>query len=119
MPERETIRELSNLMENFVTKGITVARDRIYRPVHEGGLGLIPLEQYIQGLHCSWFKRAYTVINNNWKFDLYQAYRGDIINIKAGYTDGELGMVLTGLVNRTRYFSINSLSLATITCVFQ
>jgi hypothetical protein len=48
-------------MENFVTKGITIARDRIYRPIHEGGLGLIPLEQYIQGLHCSWFKRAYTM----------------------------------------------------------
>jgi hypothetical protein len=86
-------------MENFVTKGINIARDRIYRPVHEGGLGLIPLEQYIQGLHCSWFKRAYTMANDNWKFDIHQAYRGDIINIKYGYTDGELGTVLSGLVN--------------------
>ncbi len=61
MPGRDTVRELGVLMENFVTKGITIARDRIYRPIHEGGLGLIPLEQYIQGLHCSWFKRAYTM----------------------------------------------------------
>ncbi len=66
---------------------------------YEGGLGLIPLEQYIQGLHCSWFKRAYMMANDNWKFDIHQAYRGDIINIKYGYTDGELGAVLSGLVN--------------------
>jgi hypothetical protein len=85
MPGRETVRELGALMENFVTKGITIARDRIYRPIHEGGLGLIPLEQYIQGLHCSWFKRAYTMANDNWKFDIHQAYRGDIINIKYGW----------------------------------
>jgi len=99
MPGRDTVRELGAVMENFVTKGISVARDRIYRPVHEGGLGLIPLEQYIQGLHCSWFKRAHMVKNDNWKYDLYQAYKGDIINIKAGYTEGELGTVLTGLVS--------------------
>ncbi len=41
MPGRDTVRELGAIMENFVTKGISVARDRIYRPVHEGGLGLI------------------------------------------------------------------------------
>jgi hypothetical protein len=99
MPDRDTVRELGSLMENFVTKGFTIARDRIYRPIHEGGLGMIPLQQYIQGLHCSWFKRAYTMANDNWKFDIHQAYRGDILNIKHGYTDGELGTVLSGLVN--------------------
>jgi hypothetical protein len=60
---------------------------------------------HIQGLHCSWFKRAHTVVNDNWKFDLYQAHRGDIINIKSGYT-GELGMVLTGLVNSYTAFQL-------------
>ncbi len=45
MPSKNTVRTLSELMENFVTKGLTFARDRLYRPVREGGLGLIPLEQ--------------------------------------------------------------------------
>jgi hypothetical protein len=32
MPNLDTVRLLSSLMENFVTNGITFARDRIYRP---------------------------------------------------------------------------------------
>jgi hypothetical protein len=82
MPNRNTVRTLSELMENFVTKGITFARDRIYRPVREGGLGLIPLEQYIQGLHCSWVKRAHNCMNDNWKYDLYRAGSGNLLSIK-------------------------------------
>jgi hypothetical protein len=87
------------MMENFVTTGITFARDRIYRPYREGGLGMIPLEQYIQGLHCSWFKRANLAMNDNWKYDLHKAGNGDLTNIKAGHTVGEIGTVLTYLVS--------------------
>ena len=79
MPNKDTIRTLSDLMENFVTKGITFAKERIYRPVREGGLGLIPLDQYIKGLHCSWFKRAHHCMNDNWKYDLYHAGRGNVV----------------------------------------
>jgi hypothetical protein len=99
MPNRNTVRTLSELMENFVTKGITFAKDRIYRPVREGGLGLIPLEQYIKGLHCSWFKRAQHCMNDNWKYDLYHAGRGNVLSIKKGYFATEVGTVLTGLID--------------------
>jgi hypothetical protein len=37
MPNRDTVRMLSSLMENFVRNGITFARDRIYRPYRDGG----------------------------------------------------------------------------------
>ena len=99
MPSRDTVRLLSSLMENFVTNGITFARDRIYRPYRDGGLGMIPLEHYIQGLHCSWFKRANMAMNDNWIYDLYKASNGDLINIKIGHTSGEIGAVLIDLVS--------------------
>jgi hypothetical protein len=82
MPSKNTVHTLSELMESFVTKGLTFARDRLYRPVREGGLGLIPLEQYVQGLNCSWFKRAHNCMNDNWKNDLYWAGGGNILSIK-------------------------------------
>jgi hypothetical protein len=99
MPNRDTIRTLSDLMENFVIKGITFAKDRIYRPVREGGLGLIPLDQYIKGLHCSWFKRAHHCMNDNWKYDLYHAGRGNVLSVKKGYLATEVGTVLSGLID--------------------
>jgi hypothetical protein len=99
MPSKNTVRMLSELMENFVTKGLTFARDRLYRPVQEGGLGLIPLEQYIQGLHCSWFKRAHNCMNDNWKYDLYWAGGGNILSMKKGVLAKEVGTVLTGLID--------------------
>ena len=99
MPSKNTVRMLSELIENFVTKGLTFARDRLYRPVREGGLGLIPLEQYVQGLHCSWFKRAHNCMNDNWKFDLYCAGSGNILSIKKGCLAKEVSTVLTGLID--------------------
>jgi uncharacterized protein (UPF0128 family) len=104
MPSRETVQMINNLFENFVTNGITYARDRIYRLYREGGLGMIPVEKYIQGLHCSWFKRANVAMNDNWKYDLYRASNGDTINIKAGHTVGEIGSVLTDLVSSYTVF---------------
>jgi hypothetical protein len=104
MPNRETVRLLSSLFDNFVTNGITFARDRIYRMYREGGLGMIPLEHYIQGLHCSWFKRANTAMNDNWKYDLYRASNGDLNNTKIGHTVGEIGTVLTDLVSSYTVF---------------
>jgi hypothetical protein len=65
---------------------------------------MIPLEHYIQGLHCSWFKRANTAMNDNWKYDLYKASNGDLINIKIGHTAGEIGTVLTDLVSSYTVF---------------
>jgi hypothetical protein len=65
---------------------------------------MIPLEHYIQGLHCSWFKRANTAMNDNWKYDLYRASNGDPINIKIGHTVGEIGTVLTDLVSSYTVF---------------
>jgi hypothetical protein len=99
MPNRDTVRTLSELMENFVIKGITFAKDRIYRPVREGGLGLIPLDQYIKGLHCSWFKRAHHCMNDNWKYDLYHAGRGNVLSVKKGYLATEVGTVLSGIID--------------------
>jgi hypothetical protein len=98
-PDQNTVRTISDMFEKFILNGMTFSKDRLYRPVRDGGLGLIPLEQYIQGLHCSWFKRAYTCMNDNWKYDLHRASNGSILDSRSGYLSREVGTVLTDLVS--------------------
>jgi hypothetical protein len=43
-------------------------------------------------------------MNDNWKYDLYKASNGDLINIKIGHTAGEIGTVLTDLVSSYTVF---------------
>ncbi len=98
MPPPGLLRAMEETMERFVLKGFTFARDRLYRKVKDGGLGLIKLEHYVQALHCTWIRRAWTCTNDNWKYDLHKASNGEILNIKEHGLGNELGTVLSNLV---------------------
>jgi hypothetical protein len=55
------------LMQRFVLNGLNIGSDRIYSPVKNGGLGLFSLREFIMALQCSWIKRCFLSINDNWK----------------------------------------------------
>ena len=42
-PPKETRNILNNMMEKFVTKGLSIAKNRLYANTAEGGLGLFDL----------------------------------------------------------------------------
>jgi exonuclease III len=65
-PDQRT--SLQNLIDGYVTKGIVIAKDRLYDHPKVGGLGLINLEHYISALQCSWIRRCFTVINDSWRW---------------------------------------------------
>ena len=69
-PTNEQRTVLQNMIDNYVTRGIVIAKDRLYIPPRDGGLGLIDLEQYITALQCSWIRRCYTVLNDSWRWRL-------------------------------------------------
>jgi hypothetical protein len=98
MPPPGLLRAMEETMERFVLKGFTFARDRLYRKVKDGGLGLIRLEHYVQALHCTWIRRAWSCTNDNWKYDLYKASNGDILNVKDYDLGNEVGTVLSKIV---------------------
>jgi hypothetical protein len=104
MPSPHVLRAIEETMEWFVLKGFTFARERLYQKVKDGGLGLIKLEHYIQALHCTWIRRAWACTNDNWKFDLFKASNGDILNIKEDGMSVELGTVLSNLVRSYNNF---------------
>jgi hypothetical protein len=104
MPPPGLLRAIEDTMERFALKGFTFVRERLYWKIKDGGLGLIKLEHYVQALHCTWIRRAWTCTNDNWKFDLYKASNGDILNIKEHGLNIELGMVLSNLVKSYNTF---------------
>jgi hypothetical protein len=104
MPPPNVLRAIEDTMERFVLKGFTFAQDRLYRKIKDGGLGLIKLEHYVQALHCTWIRRAWSCTNDNWKFDLYQASNGNILNIREHGLRIELGTVLSNLVKSYNNF---------------
>jgi hypothetical protein len=65
-PTGEILTHLENSIEQFVLKGINIAKDRVYLPVDRGGLGLFRLTDFISALQCSWIKRTYHSLNDNW-----------------------------------------------------
>ncbi len=69
-PDEQQVTQIERAMEVFVTKGFSIARERLYLPVKEGGLGMFKLLDFIQGLQCNWIKRCYHLVNDNWRATL-------------------------------------------------
>jgi hypothetical protein len=57
-PTEAQLNTLQDLIDGYVTRGIVLAKDRLYTKAREGGLGLIKLESYVAALQCSWIKRC-------------------------------------------------------------
>ncbi len=87
-------------MENFVTKGITIAKNRVYLQIDKGGLGLFRLGDFITGLQCSWIKRCFHLINDNWRARLVQHSDGSIINsVNDVWVKNRIGPILCNILD--------------------
>jgi hypothetical protein len=58
-PDPGQLAIMNELLENFVTHNIVVAKDRIYAPVRQGGLGMIKLEPFLVAQKCAWVRRCH------------------------------------------------------------
>ncbi len=79
-PSADTMKNIEEKMERFVTKGFSLSKERIYAQVNDGGLGLFNLTEFVAGLQCSWIKRCYKSINDNWRYTLLLLSNGNILN---------------------------------------
>jgi hypothetical protein len=61
---------LQDMIDNYVTHGIVIAKDRLYTKPKYGGLGLINVANYCTALQCSWIKRCYIKINDIWRWNI-------------------------------------------------
>ncbi len=58
-PSINVLSTLEKKLESFVTRGLSIAKSKIYAPVKEGGLGLFILRDFISSLQCNWIKRSF------------------------------------------------------------
>jgi hypothetical protein len=99
------IQSLQTKMEKFVLGRLSFSKDRIYRPVIAGGLGLFVLRDFIAALQCSWFKRCSLAINDNWRYRLALYGNGNPLNVvnDKRTRDGN-GLVLNNIIDSFSYF---------------
>jgi len=57
-PSTEFLQEVSSVMEKFVTKGLNISKEKLYKSAADGGIGLFNLNAFISALQVSWIKRA-------------------------------------------------------------
>jgi hypothetical protein len=118
-PSHDTILNLQLAMERFVLGGLPLARDRIYKKVGEGGLGLFNLADFISALQCTWIKRCVQSINDNWKYRLALYGNGNpTLVVNDDTVRQELGTVLNMIVFASLKGSIPLLITITYTCLF-
>ncbi len=99
-PNQNTLLGLKKKMEQFLTKGFSLARSKMYAPVTEGGLGLFRLCDFIASLRCSWFKRSYNNINDNWKYKVSMLADGTVFNVVNDMvTTNAVGMALSNIID--------------------
>jgi exonuclease III len=111
-PTVEQTKVLQNLIDGYVTRGIVIAKDRLYTPPSQGGLGLIELDQYITALQCSWIRRCYTTLNEAWRWRLADLcnfnFGGPLIEIPDPHLFPIESNILTSFKKfQIRFFSMN------------
>jgi len=72
-PPPDIIEDIQNLLNNFVKRNLIIARDRLYLPTNEGGLGCFDINTFLQAQTVSWFVRCHKQKIDNWRFDLTES----------------------------------------------
>jgi len=76
------IRNMSDVIENFVAGKLSIAKTRFYQSRAEGGLELMDLNEYLSSQVCSWVRRAYSM-DELWKKELLKFSTGSLFNLRA------------------------------------
>jgi hypothetical protein len=70
-----TLSEIELSIENFVTKGLSLSKEKIYGPVEEGGLNLFRLADFSVTLQSFWIKRILQYQHDNWRIKIFSLNR--------------------------------------------
>jgi hypothetical protein len=61
---------IQNVINKFVLKGIPWSKNTLYEKFSNAGLGLINVNDFLDALKCSWFKRIIGSVNDNWRLNM-------------------------------------------------
>jgi hypothetical protein len=107
-PSDEILAQLEQTMERFVTRGLNISSRKCYTPVDKGGLGMFKLRDFIASLQCSWIKRCYHSVNDNWRSKLIECGGGDITKLVVDeWMKNRVGPILRNIANSFSIFKEN------------
>jgi hypothetical protein len=92
IPE-QTALVLENLIENFVTGTLRIAKKRLYLSAQNGGLGLFEIKTFLASQKVAWIVRA-QVTDEIWKIRLFVAGEGNVYNIRSCLINESLNPIL-------------------------
>jgi len=64
--------QINGILENFVTYGIVIAKERIYALPADGGLGMIDVGNFLHAQKCAWIRRCFYRISDAWRWAILQ-----------------------------------------------
>jgi exonuclease III len=83
----ENICAIEDIIHEFVNGNLRTAKERTFKPVNLGGLGLFNVQNFLDAQTCSWIRRAKT-IDQDWKARLISTGNGNIYNISCENIEG-------------------------------
>jgi exonuclease III len=98
----EHISKIETILYNFVCGNLRIAKDRVFLPVTQGGLGMIKIKDFLDAQTCSWIRRA-KILDQDWKVKLIGTGSGNIYRINPTNLIAEKNPVLHNLA---RAFSV-------------
>ena len=103
-PSKHIINRLDAIFEKFVLKGFSISKSRIYQSPKKGGLGMINLENFVEGLQTAWVGRAIRECSDNWRYDILDYFNFDLESTEKRNTGVFLGTTLKNIVESTEKF---------------
>jgi hypothetical protein len=92
IPE-QTASVLEDLIENFVTGTLRIAKKRLYLSPENGGLGLFEIKTFLDAQKVAWIVRANDT-DEIWKIKLFIAGSGNVYNIRSCLIDESTNPIL-------------------------
>jgi len=89
----QTASVLEDLIENFVTGPLRIAKKRLYLSPENGGLGLFEIKTFLDAQKVAWIVRANDT-DEIWKIKLFIAGSGNVYNIRSCLIDESTNPIL-------------------------
>jgi hypothetical protein len=80
--DAQSIKRWEEIIGKFVSGKMNIAKDRIFKEVSEGGMGLFPIEIFLQSQKLGWIRLAQS-LDKHWKIRLFYAGNGDVFEGRA------------------------------------
>jgi exonuclease III len=106
VPSQEQLITISSLIEDFVTHGIVIAKNRIYAPPKKGGLGLVNVENFIAAQKCAWIRRCFYRINDAWRWEFLRNTNFSLSTVRLECFNQESNPLLWNIANAVAKFQV-------------